>query len=613
MPQLKYRDADGQDAYLELDEEDVVIGRHASCDIVVPRDYVSRRHARIFRRGAHWLVEDTGSSHGTWLNRLRLTTQMEIRAGDQILVGDEVISVLDSPRAPVRARVKSVTMRTDPVPGSAADGADPTGSGSGLLPGVTPGRGEATGDVDVGEIVARRSVVDGRLMQTMIGIRAVDVAELSGTSGGTRVAELVEADRAARAAEPGAPAAGQETDERRESLVASQLLALVRISDGMRRCTSVDAVARTAVEMAMRATRASRGVLALRDASRKTRFVPVVELTDERDPRVPAGPVRVSQTFVEQVVAAREAMIATDTGADLRVKDALSIAVMDIKSILCAPLWDGDDIHGYLYLDNTGGRRLFRPTDLDLISAIGYHAAAEIGRLQLVERVREEEVRRQNLSRFLSADVIRHLDDEAKAGRADPTQSVQESEVTILFADIQGFTAMAERMTPGDVKKLLDDYLDRMTEILVDRHGGTLDKYIGDAIMAVFGSPYSRGVEADARAAVAAAVEMRDLVENLRGTRKEYDGFQIRLGVNTGRVIAGTIGSRRRLDFTVIGDPVNVASRLESTSEPGRIQIGERTHAAVESHFQCESAGERQVKNRTAPVKSWWVTGARKR
>jgi len=361
-------------------------------------------------------------------------------------------------------------------------------------------------------------------------------------------------------------------------------------------------VCKTAVEMVMTATRTTRGVLAL--ATPEGVFIPVFQRVNGQ--RVETGEVQVSSTFVERMVSKRVALIALDTGLDEALSTARSVVAMNIRSILCTPLWDGEEILGYLYLDNTKIDHRFGKADLDFVSAVAHATASEIGRLRLVERIREEEERRRNLGRFLSPDVIKLIDEEASAG-LEPTLSAREQLVTVLFTDIRGFTSLSERMKPAEVKRFLDDYFDRMTEIIIDRYQGTLDKYIGDAIMALFGAPFSNGSETDARRAVAAAVEMRDTLAGLRKQHPEYADIQIRVGINTGRMIAGMMGSQRRLEYSVIGDSVNVASRLESTAEPGTIQIGQSTHELVKDAFRCKLAGDRRVKNRAQPVRAYWV------
>lgn len=388
-----------------------------------------------------------------------------------------------------------------------------------------------------------------------------------------------------------------------------RLLALVRISDEIHRCPDVASVCRTAVEMAMRATGSDRGLLALGDG--KSGFRAMAQLVTKKKQLV-EGEVRASRTFVERVVRDRVALIARDTDQDADLSSARSIVAMDIRSILCAPLTASSEILGFLYLDRIGIGRTFVSRDLDLLCVIGYHTAAAIERLRLMERIREEELQRQALSRFFSADVIKHIEEESKGGRLDPAVSTRELEVTLLFADIVAFTALSEGLPPQELKRFLDAFYDRMTEIIVDKSGGTLDKYVGDGVLGLFGAPFSRGVTTDARHAVGAALLMRDAIAGLRRDFPKHRPLEVRIGLNTGKVVAGMMGSRRRLEYSVLGDAVNVASRLESTAEPGQVLIGEATYLHVRDAFQCEYAGERQVKNRAGSVKCWWVVGPKR-
>lgn len=220
----------------------------------------------------------------------------------------------------------------------------------------------------------------------------------------------------------------------------------------------------------------------------------------------------------------------------------------------------------------------------------------------LIGRVTEEEVSRLRLSRYFSPDVADEI------AREGDEMTDRDAEVTVLFADIRNFTAMSEKLDARQVVAMLNEYLTNVVSVIFE-NGGTLDKYIGDGILAYFGAPIARPRHAEA--AVRCAFAMLDAVENLnkrRAARGEAP-IAIGIGINTGSAVVGTIGAPERREFTVIGDTVNVASRLESTGEAGRIQIGERTFQSVEDAFECTFAGERPVKNRKAPVKSWWVAG----
>ncbi|HVO31052.1 MAG TPA: adenylate/guanylate cyclase domain-containing protein, partial [bacterium] len=389
------------------------------------------------------------------------------------------------------------------------------------------------------------------------------------------------------------------------STEAGALLALVRISDELRQGADEESVCETTARMALAATSASRAYLALREPG-TGEFRARVAFDGKRS--MNPDEFMISTTFVDKVVSERVALVAMDTDQDSSLAGAASVVAVGIRSILCVPLWDGAEILGYLYLDSVVGKsKQFKRSDADLVTAIAHQAAAEIRRLRLAQRVRDEESRRRDLARFVSSDVIRVIEKEARAGKLDPTSAMQETLCTVLFADLVGFTSLAEQRSPTEVKRLLDDYLAYMTEILVDKHGGTLDKFLGDGIMGLFGAPFSRGVAEDARAAVAAALEMRDTLDLLRRMRPDYKPLEMRIGINSGKVVAGMIGTPRRLEYTVIGDPVNVASRLEAAAEPGSIFIGDATYQVVRGEFECEPEGEKVVKNRATPVKAWRV------
>jgi len=572
MAHLKFHDTDGQTAALELAGDEVVIGRLPECDVVISKGFVSRRHARICRDGDGWRVVDLGSVHGTFVNRLRVTEHV-LEANDEIRIGDEVIVFADA-IAPADLLKRTVV------------------SGS-VLP-ATAGLGEVTSGAPMkrspGEVVAEQPFDSGRLMKASM------------TASGLKELDLVDGGKRMSAQEKSA--AGSVPEEQR------MYLRLVKITEVMAKCHDAQRVASTAVSLAMRATGADRGILATLEEG-DTEFVPRVQLTTVGNGMFVSGEVEISDTFVANAVNKKVAAVARNTWDDVDLSSAKSIVELQIRSILCAPFGDGKTVLGYLYLDSVGAGRMFSPDDLDLVSVIGYQANAQLGRLRLTDKVREEQQRRQNLSRFFSPDVIKHIENESEGGDLDPLASVREQQATVLFADIVGFASISEGMKPPALKRLLDDYFDRMTEILVDRHGGTLDKYIGDAIMALFGAPFTRGVEEDACSAVSAAVEMRDALQTMRSERPEFANVNFRVGVNTGRVVAGMMGSKRRLEYSVIGDAVNVASRLESSGEPGKILIGEETHEAAKNAFICEFAGERQVKNRAKPVKCWWVLRAK--
>jgi adenylate cyclase len=237
--------------------------------------------------------------------------------------------------------------------------------------------------------------------------------------------------------------------------------------------------------------------------------------------------------------------------------------------------------------------------------AIANHAAIGIEQARLNERILMEMQIRSNLERFHSPDVVNTIMEESSE-KGTLSLKVEEKAATVLFIDIQNFTSLAERLSAPEVASLLNEYFSIMTDIVFE-YNGTLDKYIGDAIMATFGAPYSHGN--DAEKAVLAALKMRGELERLRSRKEEKHHFDVRIGINSGNVVAGYIGSMKRLQYTVLGNVVNVASYLESIAKPNEILIGEETFRQVKKLFLLEESGKKRVKRGMREVRYYRVIG----
>jgi class 3 adenylate cyclase len=174
----------------------------------------------------------------------------------------------------------------------------------------------------------------------------------------------------------------------------------------------------------------------------------------------------------------------------------------------------------------------------------------------------------------------------------------------VLFADVVAFTPLAERIEPEQVVAVLNELFTFLTEI-VFRHGGMVDKFVGDCVMAVFGAPYQAGD--DAVRAVRAAEEMLRWLDvgNARWTDALGTGIEIAIGVNTGEAVAGNIGSRKRMEYTVIGDAVNLAARLESIARPGQVLMSRATMEKVKQEFDCVHVATRRLPGRQEDTELW--------
>lgn len=245
----------------------------------------------------------------------------------------------------------------------------------------------------------------------------------------------------------------------------------------------------------------------------------------------------------------------------------------------------------YLWLD-------FVPVQLALVS--GYGTAV------VVNYVREQREKRR-LSRFFSPDVIKEI----LRSQSESSLVGSRRRVTVLFSDIRGFTSLSEKLSPEEVVEMLRDYLTTMTEV-VFKYGGTVDKYIGDAIMALYGAPFDQPNHAEQ--AVRTALEFQEQVKALSERWEAKCGVRLRngVGINTGEAVVGTIGSQQRLEYTAIGDTVNLASRLEGLTKDflSPIVISENTYEEVKHLFYSRYLGEVKVKGKEIPVKIYAVEKA---
>ena len=216
----------------------------------------------------------------------------------------------------------------------------------------------------------------------------------------------------------------------------------------------------------------------------------------------------------------------------------------------------------------------------------------------------QEQLEKRRLSRFFSPNVVQEI----VRQKDDAGLGARRRRMTVLFSDIRGFTSMSEKMEPEEVVTFLREYLTEMTEA-VFRHGGTVDKYIGDAIMALYNVPFEA---ADHPAqAVRTALEFQQRLEPLaeRFAAKYGGSLRCGVGINTGDAVVGTIGSRQRLEYTAIGDTINLGSRLESITKDFNVHviISEATWLEVKDLFETRYLGEVTVKGKEIPVKIYTV------
>jgi len=309
----------------------------------------------------------------------------------------------------------------------------------------------------------------------------------------------------------------------------------------------------------------------------------------------------VPQSIARKAVSERVAILTDNAAEDQRFKGK-SILLQSVRSAMGAPLMASDgSVLGLIYVDNLTATHAFNDEDLEFLIAFSGVASVAMENSQLSDRIRREALVLSNFQRYFSPDLAKQI---AGHGEEMKLDVGDKRAVVIMFTDIRGFTSMSEKMAPDDVAQLLREYFTEMVEI-VFRHGGTLDKFIGDAIMALWGAPLA--TEDDADKAMAAAIEMqRALVElNRHWEEGGKPPIQIGIGINFGEVFAGNIGSEQRLEYTVLGDAVNTASRLCSKAAKGEIMISEPFFKRLKRPPDVESREPIPLKGKSKPVANY--------
>jgi adenylate cyclase len=211
------------------------------------------------------------------------------------------------------------------------------------------------------------------------------------------------------------------------------------------------------------------------------------------------------------------------------------------------------------------------------------------------------------IAKYLSPQVYKSI----FSGQKDVTIATERKKLTIFFSDIKDFTAISERLQPEDLTALLNEYFTEMS-VIAQQHGATVDKFIGDAILAFFGDPETKGVEEDARACLAMAVDMQRRVEKLNvawRSRGIEQPFRARMGINTGYCNVGNFGSEDRMDYTIIGAEANLAARLQAIAEPGGICLSYETYALVRDMVRARPLPPIEMKGISREVVPYAVEG----
>jgi adenylate cyclase len=332
-----------------------------------------------------------------------------------------------------------------------------------------------------------------------------------------------------------------------------KLTLLLEVSKALTRVADVDGLLDRMIQFTFRLVEVDQASILLLDEDRQL----VERLTRVRDGQQKHDvPVALAQSALEQ----KSALLSDNADRQASATSRTSV---------CAPLIGGEGrAMGVLYVDTAGTTRRVDDDDLEFLVAFAGIGAVALDNIRFTERSRQEALIRGNFERFFTPALA------ARIAAAPQTLRLggERRDVAVLFSDIRGFTTLAARLTPVETARLLTEYFSEMAEC-VFRHGGTLDKFIGDEVMAQWGAPISDGDDADR--ALAAALDMTAALQklNARWLSQGRPLLHVGIGINFGEVFAGYLGSERRLEYTVIGDTVNIAKRLCSAAQGGEILV----------------------------------------
>ncbi len=315
-----------------------------------------------------------------------------------------------------------------------------------------------------------------------------------------------------------------------------------------------------------------------------------------------------SKSILNEVVTNKASVLSSDATMDSRFSAAHSVIMQGIRSTMTVPLIHHDELLGIMHLDSMIATNAFTEKDLQIFGGIAGQAAVAIHNSQLARKIEHEAKTRAQFQRLLSPNLV----DQVVQGKLVLEKGGALSEVTLLFSDIRGFTSMSESRAPEEIVRMLNEYFELMVDVIF-KYEGTLDKFVGDEVIALFGAPVSMK-NAEVKA-VQCALDMMRVLSEWNRTRAAEGQHEITvgIGINTGMVVTGAIGSSRALQYTAIGDAVNVASRLCGAAQPGQIILSEATFRKVQADVAAVPLPPVRLKGKTDELRVYNAVGMRNR
>lgn len=549
-----------------------LVGRDPSNAIQVFAPGVSRRHFKFDCENGQFFVQDLGSSNGTFVNNQKVSKHRLIES-DTITVGG--INLLfspsdDPPPAPVSAPLnfssEEVPLGAFGMSPGGAFGASPAPGGFGALAAPAPGPTRLTAPhpsgVEIRDDDEEEAGEDYSLDASIVFDASSFVAEDKGAA------------------------------------LQKRLQLMFEISQDLGSISSLEAMLEKILDKLLAVfPQADRGFIMIGDTVEELQ--PMAVRTRNAD----SSKAQISKTIARKVMSEKQAILSQNAMEDDRFSGGMSIVNLRILSMACAPLLYRDEVFGLIQLD-TQNRAKFTSDDLNLMAGIAAQAAVFIKNLRLFESVRKEAEARANLQRYFSPGLA----EQVASGAIDLKLGGDLKQGTVFFSDIIGFTSMSEKMTATEVVAKINRYMKYMVDI-VFKYNGSVDKFIGDCIMAVWGAPLA--MKDEAVAAVSAAVEMQNALFLFNGELRAEGSRPIHMGIglNSGKFVAGNMGTETRMEYTVIGDDVNLAQRVESKAGRGMVLVTETTFERSREHVVACKLKPVGLKGKAKEVVTYCIRG----
>jgi adenylate cyclase len=581
------------------------LGRHPNNSIQLLDKIVSKEHCIVELRGDHFVLRDLGSLNGTYINGERVAGEQGLRHGDEISLGatkarfDENSGVISSPARPSPAVPGPPTSVGFPGPPSAAPSTAPPTAAPPTPAAPPPPSRPAGFPMPPASPLARSGATDAA---ALLGIPANLLNHLThhGQSplGATRI-ELADQKH-----EIGAQIAAVQKGFQPYDQIVSNPAQLrddyerLRMSHELSREIALERDLTKMLDKILvwlfKATRADRGVLFLKDA--EGQMQPMVSKRRDNS----EAPITVSSTIMNHVCNERASVLSHDAAMDFAAAKGKSKSMIlnRISSAIVVPLLHNNDVLGVLWLDSES-LAVFGPKDLEMVTAIGGQAAMFIQANMLARKVEEEIITRERFARLVSPNVAARI--ASGALKIEKGGSLVK-ECTVFNSDIRGFTRMSEGTTAQIMVEMLNEYFEQMVESILTFEG-TLDKFMGDGIMAMWGAPVQH--PDDPIRCVRSALDQMETLGKFNRKRMEIDEppIAVGIGIHTGELVAGYVGSSKALSYTVIGDTVNTSARLCGIADGGQIVVSESTYARLGTRFEVEELPPAKLKGKERPLR----------